>query len=228
MRGVGAVGRQARGVADTAALPEYPYRDDALLLWDALDAYIGENVSLAYPTDESVQQDSELASFFRDLLHGLGEKAGVLPASLDTREALCKLLVEFCFTVSAQHAAVNFTQYEFYGYVPYRPAVLTQSPPTSKGTTSEESYVAMLPNRDQTQTLVGIGKVLTSTASDEQYLGQIKQTWLYEAAPLKALEKFEGRLKEIEKEIDARNQVRSQEMKYIHMKPSRVPSSIAI
>ena len=37
-----------RGVDDTEALPNYHYRDDALLLWNAIHKYVGNVVSVVY------------------------------------------------------------------------------------------------------------------------------------------------------------------------------------
>ena len=47
------------------------------------------------------------------------------------------MLIELCtliiFTGSAQHSAVNFGQYIFFGFVPNAPAGLRRPPPTRKG-----------------------------------------------------------------------------------------------
>ena len=39
---------KARGVDDTDALPNYHYRDDALLMWEAISKYVSEVVNGVY------------------------------------------------------------------------------------------------------------------------------------------------------------------------------------
>src|SRR5690606_15770594 len=45
---------RARGVDDLDRLPTYPARDDALLVWDAILAWVDGYVRLYYPTDGDV------------------------------------------------------------------------------------------------------------------------------------------------------------------------------
>ena len=98
----------------------------------------------------------------------------------------------------------------------------------SSGTTSEATFVGSLPSRDQTAVSVGISKTLSTLSPKEEFLGEIRQQWLYTGPALRVLEGLRGRLKEVEATIDSRNVERPQELKYIHLKPSRIPSSIAI
>ena len=39
---------EKRGVADTEALPNYPYRDDAVPLWEAINRYVTTVVESVY------------------------------------------------------------------------------------------------------------------------------------------------------------------------------------
>lgn len=48
---------QAHGVEDTSLLPSYPYRDDALLYWQAIRRWVAAYLALYYPSDADVQQD---------------------------------------------------------------------------------------------------------------------------------------------------------------------------
>jgi hypothetical protein len=53
----------ARNVADTSALPDYPYRDGALLVWQAIHQRVEGYVALDHARDAAVADDSELAAW---------------------------------------------------------------------------------------------------------------------------------------------------------------------
>ena len=42
---------------DPKKLPDYPYRDDALLVWKNIHAWVENYLSLYYPNDAAVQAD---------------------------------------------------------------------------------------------------------------------------------------------------------------------------
>ena len=52
------------------------------------------------------------------------------------------------FTASAQHAAVNFPQYQIMSYVPNMPLAAYQPAPTKKDGYTEQDLLAMLPPLD--------------------------------------------------------------------------------
>ena len=49
-----------RGVDNTEALTHYPYRDDAMLLWNAISTYVSSYVSSFYSSDSDIAADKEL------------------------------------------------------------------------------------------------------------------------------------------------------------------------
>jgi len=133
-----------RGVADREALPEYPYRDDALLVWDAVRRFVERYLRVYYVSDSDVVGDEELAAFCRALvsddeggLQGLG--------AVETTHALVELVTTLIFTASAQHSALNYAQFPFIGFAPNAPAALYGPPPddSTRGQLSE--WLAMLP-----------------------------------------------------------------------------------
>ncbi|HEX4849020.1 MAG TPA: lipoxygenase family protein, partial [Novosphingobium sp.] len=96
-----------RGVADPACLPDYPYRDDGLLVWQAIHAWVKGYVGLYYANDGAVTGDTELAAWTQDIA-GTGKIRGFGP--ITTVAELVDTLTMILFTASAQHAAVNFPQ----------------------------------------------------------------------------------------------------------------------
>jgi arachidonate 15-lipoxygenase len=54
------VALKKRGVDDPNLLPDYPYRDDALLVWEAIATWVKNYLSIYYFKDDDVIRDSEL------------------------------------------------------------------------------------------------------------------------------------------------------------------------
>ena len=112
-----------RGVDDTNRLPDYPYRDDALLIWGAIDRWVEDYVSHYYKSDAAVQGDAELQNWVAELVaHDGGRLNNVGEANrIRTRAQLVELVTLICFTASAQHAAVNYPQGATMAYTPAMP-----------------------------------------------------------------------------------------------------------
>src|SRR6185503_2652526 len=57
-----------RGVDDSSRLPDYPYRDDALLLWNAIHQWVKNYVNHYYASDAAVGADTELENWVTELV----------------------------------------------------------------------------------------------------------------------------------------------------------------
>lgn len=80
---------KARGVDDAGKLPDYPYRDDALLVWQAIHEWVQCYVGLYYADDAAVTADTELAAWAADIA-GEGQLKGFGP--IQTRHQLIDCL----------------------------------------------------------------------------------------------------------------------------------------
>jgi len=229
-----------RGVDDTAALPWYRFRDDGLLLWDAIRGYVEEYVDIYYHCDADVSADAELMAFMEEFQQdGLGRltdpagedrKPTLLPppASMN-KAALCEFLTETIFTGSALHAARNFCQYEQGSYIPYKSPHLRTPPPAEKGKCSEATFLAALPDLQSACKACEVLRLLSSYSESDVYMmGDRPKEWLYDASALQAVERFQSRLKEVEGTIQSRNEGQPQVLQYPWLLPSKLPCSIAI
>ncbi|XP_058738567.1 probable linoleate 9S-lipoxygenase 5 [Vicia villosa] len=196
-------------------IKDYPYAVDGLEIWFAINTWVQDYCSFYYKTDETVQKDVELQSWWKELIekgHGDKKDEAWWPKMQTVKE-----LIDTCTTIiwiaSALHAAVNFGQYPYAGYLPNRPTISRKFMP-EKGT---EDYDELVANPDkaflktitaQLQTLVGISliEILSTHSSDEVYLGQRDaENWTNDVEALEAFEKFGKKLKEIEERIVAMN-----------------------
>ncbi len=153
-----------RGVDDTSLLPDYPYRDDALLLWGAINQWVGQYVNHYYTSDAEVQGDAALQNWVAELVaHDGGRLNNVGEANqLSTREQLIELVTLVCFTASAQHAAVNYPQNSIMSYAPAMPLAGYTPAPATQGGSTEADFLKLLPPLDIAELQLEVGYILGS------------------------------------------------------------------
>jgi arachidonate 15-lipoxygenase len=211
-----------RGVDDTTALPSYPYRDDALLHWDAIREWVAAYLQCFYRSDAEVAEDLEVAGWLTEV----SAKAGGRISGIEPTRTLAELVdvtALVIFTASAQHAAVNFPQYDIMSYAPAMPLAGYAPAPTTKKGATEADYFAQLPPRDMAVLQMNTGYMLGN--SHYTRLGQYEPGSLHEPRLEELAGRFAARLDAIEKTIAERNLHRRP---YPFLLPSGVPQSINI
>lgn len=116
---------------------------------------------------------------------------------------------------SGQHAAINFGQYPFGGYVPNRPTLMRKLIPQENDSDYEKFiknpqlfFLSSLPTQLQATKVMAVQDTLSTHSPDEEYLGQVTHLhnhWINDQEVLKLFSKFSARLEEIEEIINARN-----------------------
>ena len=138
-----------RGLDDPELLPVYPYRDDGLLLWDVIRDWVEEYVELYYHSDQDVFGDVEIQTFVGEVGKTEDvdpEVGGRLPGvgAVETVERLVDLITFLIFTASVQHAAVNFPQFSYMGYLPNMQGAGFAPAPTPETPDTREAWAEML------------------------------------------------------------------------------------
>uniref|UniRef100_A0A8B9IP35 Lipoxygenase domain-containing protein n=1 Tax=Anser cygnoides TaxID=8845 RepID=A0A8B9IP35_ANSCY len=156
---------ERRGVAD---VPNYHYRDDALEIWGAIESFVEGIVGLYYHEDSDVVDDPELQDWVGEIFTYavLGNEKSGFPAKLCSRPELVKFLTMIIFRCSAQHAAVNSGQYDFYAWMPNSPGTMRCPPPRSKAGATAESFLATLPSPAATGALLALLSVVSYEAGE--------------------------------------------------------------
>lgn len=212
----------ARGTADTGLLPNYPYRDDALLHWAAIREWVATYLRCFYRSDAEVAADPEVSGWLAEVAAPTGGRLnGVTPAR--TLAELVDVTALVVFTASTQHAAVNFPQYDVMSYVPAMPLAGYAPAPTAKRGATEADYLAHLPPRDQAILQMNTGYML----GDVHYtrLGDYGAGYFGEPRLDELAGRFAHRMTEIEATIHDRN---TRRRPYPFLVPSGVPQSINI
>ncbi|XP_042491469.1 probable linoleate 9S-lipoxygenase 5 [Macadamia integrifolia] len=192
-------------------IEDYPYAVDGLEIWSAIEAWVHDYCSFYYPKDEILQSDSELQSWWaelRDVGHGDKKDEPWWP-KMQTLDELTQTCTTIIWIASALHAAVNFGQYPYAGYLPNRPTLSRRfmpepGSPEYNELESDPDTVFLKTITSQLQTLLGISliEILSTHSSDEVYLGQRDTpNWTSDTEPLEAFEEFGKRLVKIENSI---------------------------
>ncbi|GAB0495823.1 hypothetical protein MMPV_007130 [Pyropia vietnamensis] len=232
----------ARGVLNAALA--YPYRDDALELYDILHDYVAEYVAVYYRDDKAVQEDYELQAWAAAVsapdgagVAGFGETAAdgstAVEGAILTIRYLVDALTLIIFTASVQHAALNFPQSDIMTWVPVFPLAVRADAPTaedaaipSSGGTAARRW---LPPPAVAAEQIFLGGLLGGVV--HLPLGSLPWTprsggWFRHPAAAAAVTRLRCRLRGVEARIGARE--KGEVTPYEYLRPSRVPRSINI
>ncbi|KAI5422523.1 linoleate 9S-lipoxygenase [Lathyrus oleraceus] len=235
-------------------IEDYPYASDGLEIWAAIKSWVEEYVNFYYKSDGAIAQDAELQAFWKELVEvGHGDlKNATWWFKMKTRAELIEACTILIWIASALHAAVNFGQYPYGGYILNRPTKSRRFMP-EKGTPEydelaknyERAYLRTITPKNDTLTDLTVIEILSRHASDEQYLGERIEgdAWTSDSQPKEAFKRFGRKLAEIEQKLTQRNNDESLrnrygpvEMPYTLLYPSSeegltcrgIPNSISI
>nr|XP_010930109.1 lipoxygenase 6, chloroplastic isoform X1 [Elaeis guineensis]XP_010930110.1 lipoxygenase 6, chloroplastic isoform X1 [Elaeis guineensis] len=198
-------------------LEDYPYAADSLLVWSAIEEWVRDYVTHFYADANNVASDVELQAWWDEIKNkGHPDKRNE-PwwPSLNTKEDLINILTTMIWTASGQHAAINFGQYPFGGYMPNRPTLMKKLIPQEDEPEYENfllnpqhTFLSSVPSQLQATQIMAVQDTLSTHSPDEEYLGQLHEShahWIDDWHILNSYEKFSARLEEIEQIINKRN-----------------------
>jgi arachidonate 15-lipoxygenase len=203
---------------DVAGIADYPCRDDALLIWNALEEHAAAYVDLWYPSDDAVRTDPEIRSWSEELHGWIGDRG--FPA-VEDRPTLRVVLAAVLFN-DVQHTLVNALQYDAFAYPPAWPSSMWEPPPSGdiSSSVAEGLLLSSLPPVRQT-----LEAIRATYAFSIQFNMLGRGLRRYHSGPSLALmDRLQDRLKEVTKVIEQRNAKRSHP--YRIALPARVSNSI--
>lgn len=218
-----------RGVDDPNLLPNYPYRDDALLIWNAIHEWVSGYLRLYYRSDNDVLGDYELQNWVAEVSSRQGGRIKGVGDDPDggrilTREYLFKCVTEVIYTASAHHALCNFPLQEYELYAPGWPGALYRPAPTSAEGATRRDWLAYLAPINIALLQQALGFLIGSTYFTQ--LGRYGLCHFTDSRVRVPLTEFQQELDRIEQVIRERNTTRR--LKYPYLLPSRIPQSINI
>ncbi|KAE8710609.1 Linoleate 13S-lipoxygenase 2-1 [Hibiscus syriacus] len=203
------------------AIKDYPFANDGLILWDAIKQWISEYVNHYYPKSSFIESDEELQAWWKEIrtVGHFDKKDELGWPDLRTPQDLIEILTTMVWVCSGHHASVNFGQYAYAGYFPNRPTIARRKMPNEDPSEEEwrfflENPEAVLlecfPSQIQAAKVMAVWDVLSSHSPDEEYIGAtIEPSWAESPAIKAAFERFNGKLKELERIVDQRNDDRN-------------------
>lgn len=197
-------------------LEDYPYAADGILIWSAIEDWVRTYVNHYYPHSSLICNDKELQSWYSESInvgHADLRHESWWP-TLNNSEDLVSILSTLIWNASAQHAALNFGQYPYGGYVPNRPPLMRRLIP-EEGDPEYGSFIAdpqkyflnAMPSLLQATKYMAVVDTLSTHSPDEEYLGERQQPsiWSGDAEIIEAFYDFSAKVRQIEKVIDSRN-----------------------
>ncbi|KAB2613081.1 linoleate 13S-lipoxygenase 3-1 [Pyrus ussuriensis x Pyrus communis] len=197
-------------------MEDYPYGSDGLLIWGAIENWVRTYVHHYYPDSSVIRKDRELQAWYWESInvgHADLRHETWWPL-LSTADDLVSILSTLIWLASAQHAALNFAQYPYGGYVPNRPPLMRRLIPEEGDpeyanfiSDPQKFFLSALPSVLEATKYMAVVDTLSTHSPDEEYLGERQQpsTWSGDADVVEAFYKFSAEIREIEKEIDRRN-----------------------
>jgi hypothetical protein len=200
---------------------DYPFGEDALELWTLIHGWIGDYVNIYYKNDDAVVQDSEVMAWWDDIKNcGHPDKHEGWP-ELKGTSSLTDILSTIVWLASAHHAAVNFGQYDFSGFLLNRSSKV-RKPFPKRGSEEfkrlavgidyeemEEVVLSYLPGPVDYATVLAVVEVLSKHDDNEAYLGNpdpwITKVGVRESAAMERYQQFAEDLKALETAIKDRN-----------------------
>ncbi|KAK7255730.1 hypothetical protein RIF29_29149 [Crotalaria pallida] len=197
-------------------MEDYPYADDGLLMWSAIENWVRKYVNHYYPNSSVISNDKELQAWYSESVnvgHADLKDESWWP-TLKTSEDLVSILTIFIWNASAQHAALNFGQYPYGGFVPNRPPLMRRLIPEESDpeyasflADPQKYFLNALPSVLQASKYMAVVDTLSTHSPDEEYLGERQQPsiWSGDAEIIEAFYDFSAEIRRIEKVIDSRN-----------------------
>ncbi|XP_065853177.1 probable linoleate 9S-lipoxygenase 5 [Euphorbia lathyris] len=198
-------------------IEDYPFAVDGLEIWSAIKQWVKRYCSFYYRTNATVRQDPELQSWWKEIREeGHGDKKGEKWwPSMQTCEELIETCTIIIWIASALHAAINFGQYPYGGYLPNRPTISRRLMPEIESDEYkklelhpeyfEELFLKTVTSKPLALLGISLVEVLSKHSSDEEYLDQRTPEWTSDEEPKQAFKKFQETLKDIGERIMERN-----------------------
>jgi arachidonate 15-lipoxygenase len=227
----------ARGVD---RLPVFPFRDDTVLLWQAIHDYVDAYLRVYYADDQAVRDDAELQGFIWELtapeycgFQGLG---GLVPSGdprrpwrIDRLDYLIEMVTLILYTAGPLHASVNYAQYPLMSFVPSVGGSLYRAAPTrSTKLASIDDCLPWYPPLDIALYGATFEFLLTAVQFDTfgHYEHNPRDPWFTDPRVQPLVADLQAALARIEAQIRERNRTRP--IPYPFQLPSQIPNSISI
>jgi arachidonate 15-lipoxygenase len=217
---------ERRGTLDASVLPEYPFRDDAMPLWDATQAFVERYIRLYYASDADVREDWEVQAWVALLQDAQGARLNDLgdDGKVVTIAALVRLVTQIIWRVTTFHNVINYSVFDAMGYVPNMPTASYAPPPVEGQDYAFDDLRAVFPPLDIAKGTLAdvyvVGHLLL------ERFGHYPAGTFEDSRVLPLVAELQRQLGQIEYQVEQRN--RHRRVPFEYLLPSRIANSIQV
>lgn len=219
---------KTRSMDVNSAKIDYPYRDDGLPIYQAINRFVSSYVKHYYKNDGEVAKDGELAAFVKELTDPSFGKIDGLTANgnkIDSRKDLIDVLSNLIWTAAPLHAAVNYAQWDYMADARNMPISTYLEPPQTPAGSPVANHPEYFPQYSLAKLQAGLMYVLGTYRMD--MLGHYRPKDFLDAAVTgKYIPKFQCDLAHIGGQIALRNDQRR--VPYPYLSPWLITNSTSI
>lgn len=205
---------------------DYPFRDDGLPIWDAIQEFALNYVKIYYRNDEDVVGDYELQDWAREIAGPRNEGycgIGDFPQSFTTIEELAAVIGQIIFTATARHSAIHYPQYQYGEYVPNMPLSLYHpSSPIPKQDSAQEELLKFFP---PFKTAFMQSAIYYAVNFRVNRIGEYDPK-SFDPRALPVITAYQAELERISAAYNEK--YRDKTMKYPYMNPQNIPNSVTV
>ena len=222
-----------RGLDGTDKLPEYPYRDDGLLIWCTISDFVASYIDCYYEDDQSVEDDYEIQNFLKNafsLYHHPEEEMDqdeMEAMKIDGKENLAAMITTIIWLCTGYQTGLLKGLYESMAFIPDRPIFMSEMAPYEKPEEplTEKDFLKHLPSKGATASAIAILFTLANIKESTAALSSKAQdnkvrSYVVDPEALETIKVFEANMSKVEKIIEQRNLARDEA--YTCMKPSEI------
>lgn len=165
---------------------DYPYAADGLELWDAMKTWNKEYVNIYYKDDGAVLADNELQSWWAEFRNE-GHKDKKDDAGwydMQSKSDLVQILTIMQWLCSCQHAAINYSQYDYGSFMPQRPTKTRRLIP-KKGDKEwaeleenpEKFFLSTVSDKPSALQVMAVFELTSNHTTEEEYIADRPDGW---------------------------------------------------
>lgn len=201
----------------------YPYRDDGILLWEAIQDFSKEYVDLYYKSDADLSEDSEIQAWANDISAQDSGRIPGFPSTFKSKQELAETIGHIIFLCTAFHSCIHFNQYKYPGFVPNMPYSAYVTAPNGKNSQMDEAELLKIQPAFRAAYSQTWTYFLTNFRVNR--IGEYKLR-RFDPEARDVIKRFKNRLTEIEAQIDRRNNDRL--FTYDRMNPRTIPNGVTV
>lgn len=222
----------SRGFDEDLDMPAYLYREDGIKLWDIYEKFASNFVDEIYANDQEIVDDKVLQEWAQETSSPDSAAVKGFPKRFEDKTMLVKAMQTIWWICSGLHAAVNFPQYDCYGFTPNKPLNMRQGTKQYEESRDNNSgirdwiFANAMPNLDAAKEAIQVTRVLTLPS--KHTIDKLHEN--FQDLGHESYELFLIDLDKLGKKIDNRNKENREKGKpvYNYLHPTVVPASIDI